>query len=163
MRRTPPKENEVSKRTSIWSVSEGWLTAYFLLFTIQFIIGLSLVIWYEVAFVTDDSAIKTMMNILGRAATIPILSASISYIIVEGGRLTMVIANWVEKKLEERRTKREEALLERGREEGRAEGIEIGHKRGRDEGITLGRELERKEMSEKANGNGAEPKQSNEE
>ncbi len=118
--------DENPRRASVWSVSEGWLTAYFLLFTVQFIAGVSLVIWYETAMVTQDTAAETLMSILGRAGTIPILSASNSYIFAEGGRLTMVISNWVERKLEERRMKREETLIEMGRKEGRKEGFEEG-------------------------------------
>ena len=38
----------------------------------------------------------------------------------------MVISNWVEKRLEERRIKREQALFEQGRAEGRKEGFEQG-------------------------------------
>ena len=123
-------ENENPKRASVWSVSEGWLTAYFILFTIQFIAGVSLVVWYETVVVTHDTAIETLMNIFGRAGPIPILSASTSYIFAEGGRLTMVISNWVERKLEEREKKRDEAFMAQVRaeveEEVRSEAFEEG-------------------------------------
>ena len=142
--------NQEPQRTSIWSVPEGWLTAYFLLFTVQFFAGVSFVVWYETAVITRDSEAETLANILWRAGVIPILSASTSYIFVEGGRLTMVIANWVEKKLEERRIKREQMLIEQGREQGRKEGIELGREQGREEGIELGRAYERERI---ANGN----------
>jgi hypothetical protein len=132
-------ESETLRRASVWSVSEGWLTAYFLLFTIQFIAGASVVIWYEMAVVTHDSPADTLMSILWRAGVIPILSASNSYILSEGGRLTMVISNWVERKLEERRIKREQALIEMGRKEGRVEGRAEGRAEGRVEGRAEGR------------------------
>ena len=144
MAKTERDGDENPKRASVWSVSEGWLTAYFLLFTIQFIAGLALVVWYETIVVTDDSSIETLMNILARAATIPILSASTSYIFAEGGRLTVVISNWVERKLEERRTRREQALIEQGRKEG----------------FEQGRAFERKRISEEANGADSENSQS---
>ena len=130
--------NQELQRTSIWSVSEGWLTAYFLLFTIQFIAGASFVVWYETAYITRDAWAETVANILPRAGVIPILSASTSYIFAEGGRLTMVISNWVEKKLEERRQKR----LAMVREEGRREGFEQGraYERERIESETNGRD-----------------------
>ena len=142
-------EVENPRRTSVWSVSEGWLTAYFALFTIQFITGVSLVIWYETAVVTQDAPAGTLMNIFWRAGPIPILSASTSYIFAEGGRLTMVISNWIEKKLEERRIKHEQALIEQGRKEGIKEGFEQG------------RAFERKLIdaeSNGANGNGPSAK-----
>ena len=62
----------------------------------------------------------------------------------------MVISNWVEKRLEERRIKREQALFEQGRAEGRAE----GHTEGRKEGFEQGRAYERERIAEEANGNG---------
>ncbi|MDE2686280.1 MAG: hypothetical protein OXI16_02090 [Chloroflexota bacterium] len=141
-------EGERPRRASVWSVSEGWLTAYFALFTVQFVTGISLVVWYETAVVTLDSPIETLMNVLWRAGVIPILSASTSYIFAEGGRLTMVISNWVERKLEEREQKRAQALIEQGRKEG----IEIG----REEGIEIGRTLERERIAEEANGYGSD-------
>ncbi len=142
MRLTNAEGNKIDspKRASVWSVSEGWLTAYFLLFTIQFILGLSLIIWYEIAVVADDSLAETLLNILGRAGTIPILSASTSYIFAEGGRLTMVISNWVERKLEERRIKREQALIERARKEGIEQGIKQGLEQGIEQGLEQGLE-----------------------
>lgn len=132
--------NQEPQRTSIWSVSEGWLTAYFLLFTIQFIAGASFVVWYETSYTTRDAWPETVANIFPRVGVIPILSASTSYIFAEGGRLTMVISNWVEKKLEERRVKR----LAMVREEGRREGFEQG------------RAYERERIEGKSNGNASD-------
>ena len=51
----------------------------------------------------------------------------------------MVISNWVEKKLEERRTNRDQMLIEQGRKEG----IEQGRK----EGFEQGRAYERERIS----------------
>ena len=136
--------SEPARRTSIWSVSEGWLTAYFALFTIQFIVGVSLVVWYETVVVTHDSPIETLMNIFERAGVIPILSASTSYIFAEGGRLTMVISNWVERKLEERERKRDEAFIAKVRAEVEEEV--------RTEAFEQGRAYERKLIDAETNG-----------
>ena len=151
--------NREPQRTSIWSIPEGWLTAYFLLFTIQFIVGVSFIVWYETVVVTRDSEVETLANILWRAGVIPILSASTSYIIAEGGRLTMVISNWVERKLEERRTNREQMLIEQGRKEG----IEQGRKEGREEGIEIGRAYERERIEAETNGQASDepPRENN--
>ena len=67
----------------------------------------------------------------------------------------MVIANWVEKKLEERRIKREQMLIEQGRKEGRKEAFELGraYERGRKEGFEQGRAYERERIMNEANGN----------
>ena len=68
----------------------------------------------------------------------------------------MVISNWVERKLEERRVKREEALIEMGRREGIAEGLKKGEEKGLEEGLEegfmKGRAYERKLISEERNG-----------
>ncbi len=50
----------------------------------------------------------------------------------------MVISNWVERKLEERRIKREQALIERARKEGLEQGIEQGLEQGVEQGIIEG-------------------------
>ena len=52
----------------------------------------------------------------------------------------MVISNWVERKLEERRVRREYAIREEGRVEGREEGFEQG------------RAYERKRIADEVNG-----------
>ena len=66
----------------------------------------------------------------------------------------MVISNWVERKLEERRIKREKALIAMGRKEGREEGheagIEAGIEMGRKEGFEQGRAYERKRIVSEA-------------
>ena len=68
----------------------------------------------------------------------------------------MVISNWVERKLEERRIRREDAIRAEGREEGRAEG--------REEGFEQGRVYERERIAAEANGkNFDEPPSENEE
>ena len=56
----------------------------------------------------------------------------------------MVISNWVERKLEDRKTKREQMLIAQGREEG----IEQGRK----EGFEQGRAYERERIA-----NGKDP------
>ena len=58
----------------------------------------------------------------------------------------MVISNWVERKLEERRIRREDAIREEGRAEGRVEG--------REEGFEQGRAYERKRIADEVNGKG---------
>ena len=66
----------------------------------------------------------------------------------------MVISNWVERKLEERRIRREDAIRAEGREEGRAEGREEGRVEGREEGFEQGRAYERKRIADEVNGKG---------
>ena len=144
------------KRISIWSISEGWLTAYFLLYTIQFISGVSFLVWYETNFGMHEALPHTVANILKWSAAVPMIAASTSYIIAEGGRLTMILSNWVERQLEDRRrqrfaTVREQALAE-GIERGRKEGIEQGREEVREEAFEQGRAYERERIMNEANG-----------
>ena len=60
----------------------------------------------------------------------------------------MVISNWVERKLEERRTNREQMLIKQGFEQGREEG--------RKEGIEIGRAYERERIEAESNGNASD-------
>ena len=63
----------------------------------------------------------------------------------------MVISNWVEKQLEDRRTKREQMLIEQGREQGfeqgLEQGLEQGREEGREEGFEQGRAFERERIA----------------
>ena len=64
----------------------------------------------------------------------------------------MVISNWVERKLEDRKTKREQMLIAQGREEGIEQGRKEGREEGRKEGIEIGRAYERERIA-----NGKDP------
>ena len=79
----------------------------------------------------------------------------------------MVISNWVEKKLEERRIKREQALFEQGRAEGRAEGHTEGraegHTEGRKEGFEQGRAYERNRIANENGDNSFDERQKTDE
>ena len=55
----------------------------------------------------------------------------------------MVISNWVEKQLEDRRTKREQMLIEQGRKEG----LEQGRKERQEEAFEQGRAYERERIT----------------
>ena len=59
----------------------------------------------------------------------------------------MVISNWVERKLEERRTNREQMLIKQGREQGFEQGREQGRIEGREEGFEQGRAYERERIA----------------
>ena len=101
---SPPPEGE-----SIWSISPGWRTAYFVLFVIQNIAGISLLCWYEIFRHTGDDAIQTILNISHGSGQTAIGSAGITLTITEAGRLIMVLGEQLQRWFE----KREDARVAR--------------------------------------------------
>lgn len=52
-----------TERISIWSIAGNWLTAFYILFSIEVTIIVALVAWREIVPRTDDTAIETAMVI----------------------------------------------------------------------------------------------------
>ena len=94
---SPPPERE-----SIWSISRGWRTVYFVLFVIQNIAGISLLCWYEIFLRTGDDAIQTILNISHGSGQTAIGSAGITLTITEAGRLIMVLGEQLQRWFEKR-------------------------------------------------------------
>ncbi len=117
---SPPPERE-----SIWSISPGWRTVYFVLFVIQNIAGISLLCWYEVSWRTGDDAIQTILNISHGSGQTAIGSAGITLTITEAGRLIMVLGEqlqrWFEKREDARVTRRVDEAVAQAVDEGRGE------------------------------------------
>ena len=117
---SPPPERE-----SIWSISPGWRTVYFVLFVIQNIAGISLLCWYEVSWRTGDDAIQTILNISHGSGQTAIGSAGITLTITEAGRLIMVLGEqlqrWFEKREDARVTRRVDEEVAQAVDEGRGE------------------------------------------
>ena len=112
-------------RESIWSISPGWRTIYFVLFVIQNIAGISLLCWYEVSWRTGDDAIQTILNISHGSGQTAIGSAGITLTITEAGRLIMVLGEqlqrWFEKREDARVTRRVDEAVAQAVDEGRGE------------------------------------------
>ena len=120
------KDNSASPdRESIWSISPGWRTVYFVLFVIQNIAGISLLCWYEVSWRTGDDAIQTILNISHGSGQTAIGSAGITLTITEAGRLIMVLGEqlqrWFEKREDARVTRRVDEAVAQAVDEGRGE------------------------------------------
>ena len=117
---SPPPERE-----SIWSISPGWRTAYFILFVIQNIAGISLLCWYEIFLRTGDDAIQTILNISHGSGQTAIGSAGITLTITEAGRLIMVLGEqlqrWFEKREDARVARRVDEAVAQAVDEGRGE------------------------------------------
>ena len=95
-------------------------------FSVSFALGMALVTWYEIAEVTNDTPLATIIAIIIVGQAVAVVSAGLAAV-VEGGAYIVVIAHrMVQQGIE--RGKAE------GRQEGIVEGIAIGHDSGRAEG-----------------------------
>ena len=92
--------------------------SYIILFLIQFLIGLSFVVWHEVGRVTTDDVVETTLNILQRTGGTVALFVVMTYVVIESWRM-------LAERYEQRRYR--EGKIEgraEGRAEGKAEGVE---------------------------------------
>ena len=114
-------------RESIWTISRGWQGMYFAFFSLQMVLGVSLIFWYHVFEHVEDGIAETLIGIVRDLASVSVGSAGTSYTLAEGARLLMILANnleqWINKKWDERDA--------RNRAEGIAIGVEEGEKKGR--------------------------------
>ena len=124
-----------SVRESIWTISRGWQSMYFAFFSLQMVLGVSLIFWYHVFEHVEDSIVETLIGVVRDLASVSVGSAGTSYTLAEGARLLMILANnleqWINKKWDERDA--------RNRAEGIAIGVEEGEKKGRAVGLEEGR------------------------
>ena len=86
-------------------------------FSVSFVLGMALVAWYEIAEVTHDTPLATIIAIIVKGQAVAVVSAGLAAV-VEGGAYIVVIAHH---------------MVQRGVEKGRAEGIVIGENKGRTE------------------------------
>ena len=83
--------------------------SYIILFLIQFLIGLSFVVWHEVGRVTTDDVVETTLNILQRTGGTVALFVVLTYVVIESWRM-------LAERYEQRRYRE-------GKAEGKAEGV----------------------------------------
>ena len=130
----PPKhatpDGHAGIRESIWTISRGWQGIYFAFFSLQMVLGVSLIFWYHVFEHVEDSIVETLIGIVRDLASVSVGSAGTSYTLTEGARLLMILANnleqWINKKWDERDARNRAAGLEEGEKKGRAVGLEEG-------------------------------------
>ena len=92
--------------------------SYIILFLIQFLIGLSFVVWHEVGRVTTDDVVETTLNILQRTGGTVALFVVMTYVAIESWRM-------LAERYEQRRYREGKAEGKaEGRAEGKAEGVE---------------------------------------
>ena len=111
-------------RESIWTISKSWQSVYFAFFSLQMVLGVSLIFWYHVFEHVEDGIVETFIGIIQGSASVSVGSAGTSYTLAEGSRLLMILANnleqWINKKWDERDARNRAAGLEEGEKKGRA-------------------------------------------
>ena len=107
--------SDARSRQSMWSVRPGWVSPYFILFTLQVIVGEAVIVWHELFTATQDTPFETYVGIIQGIGWIGLAAAVNTFTITEALEGVMVTAMWIRQKFLE-------PLKERQRAEGRAEG-----------------------------------------
>ena len=124
-RENQPAGKGEDERESIWSIPVKYKGWYFSLFSVQITIAAVWLIWASVADEALPGILKKVLFVWQGMAPMAISSAAFSLVIVEGWRMTMVIASWLEEALEKRRQRQIKAAEERGLARGRTEEREM--------------------------------------
>ena len=85
-------------------------------FSVSFALGMALVAWYEIAEVTHDTPLATIIAIIVKGQAVAVVSAGLAAV-VEGGAYIVVIAHH---------------MVQRGVEKGRAEAYEDANRQAAD-------------------------------
>ena len=107
-----PSENE--DREAIWAIRPRWSMPYFVLFTLQVVVGFGIATYNGVSSTTPDKWIQAYFDIILRTGQIGIAAAIITFTVIELLSSTMLMSEWIRHNLVE-------PAKERRREEGRAE------------------------------------------
>lgn len=121
-----------SDRVSIWSIAGGWGTVFYILFSIQVAVIVVLVSWREIAQITNDTPVDTILAIGSGAAPNIFTAAAINIAVIFQGEVITMLAE---------RYKRHR--YEVGKREGIEQGLEQGIEQGLKEGKIVARAEER--------------------
>ena len=139
----PPETRQNPDRESIWSIPASLKKLYFGLFTAQIIIA---TIWLAQTAINDQTLQGPQAKILylwQNLAPTAISSATLSLILTDAWKTTMVLGTWLEDELKKRRQRQINAAEAKGRSEGRAEGRAEERDKARAEAETLAEELDK--------------------
>ncbi len=139
----PPETRQNPDRESIWSIPASLKKLYFGLFTAQIIIA---TIWLAQAAINDQTLPTAQAKILylwQNLAPTAISSATLSLILTDAWKTTMVLGTWLEDELKKRRQRQINAAVTKARAEGRAEGRAEERDKARAEAETLAEELDK--------------------
>lgn len=115
-----------NKGAKLTVITTNWIRILSVaVFSVSFALGMALVTWYEIAEVTNDTPLATIIAIIIVGQAVAVVSAGLAAV-VEGGAYIVVIAHrMVQQGIEKGK--------EEGRQEGISEGIVIGENKGRTE------------------------------
>ncbi len=104
-------------RESVWSVPGRWQAAYFALFAIQNIAGISLVCWYEITVLNGDGFVQTVLSIIDRLPSVGVGAAAVTITLMEVARTAMVIGGNLERWLKKREQERLDRAVAKAKSE----------------------------------------------
>lgn len=118
-KRNHPSKND--DREAIWAIRPRWSTPYFVLFTLQVVVGFGIATYDGVSSTTPDKWIQAYFDIILRTGQIGIAAAIITFTVIELLSSTMLMSEWIRVNLVEPAKERNRVRIEKRREEGRAE------------------------------------------
>lgn len=131
-KRDHPSKND--DREAIWAIRPRWSTPYFVLFTLQVVVGFGIATYDGVSSTTPDKWIQAYFDIILRTGQIGIAAAIITFTVIELLSSTMLMSEWIRVNLVEPAKEKQRARIEMRLEEGRAKGLVEGRVQGRAEG-----------------------------
>ena len=149
MREINLDNSDARSRQSMWSVRPGWVSPYFILFTLQVIAGEAVVAWHELFAATRDTPFETFIGIIQGIGWVGLAAAVNTFTITEALEGVMVTAMWIRQKFLEPLKEKQRA---EGHAEGRAEGRAEGHAEGRAELIAQINEWEERRRDAETRG-----------
>lgn len=119
-----PSKND--DREAIWAIRPRWSTPYFVLFTLQVVVGFGIATYDGVSSTTPDKWIQAYFDIILRTGQIGIAAAIITFTVIELLSSTMLMSEWIRVNLVEPAKEKQRARIEMRLEEGRAKGLAEG-------------------------------------
>ena len=107
------REQRIDTREAIWAIRPRWSTLYFVLFTLQVVVGFSIATYDGLSSASGDTWIQTYFDIILRTGQVGIAAAIITFTLIELLDSIMLMSEWI-------RVNLVEPAKERRREEGRA-------------------------------------------
>ena len=108
---------DTDPRESIWSVRQEDRPRFSYYFTVLFIIGTGLMVWYQVDYVVHDSLVETIVAIFIGIIQVGVAAVTITFFRFEGAdALGIALDIWREKRRREREVMIREAVAEKDAE-----------------------------------------------
>lgn len=120
---------ELKSRESIWAIRPRWSTLYFVLFTLQVVVGFGVATYDGLSSLSGDEWIQRYFGIILRTGQVGIAAAVLTFTVIEILGSIMLLSHWERLREQRQRDERDQAIregrkLEQERQEGRQEGRE---------------------------------------